>query len=414
MVHPLMVGVGSYALLEVFLHLFLQRLRKRFANIIITSKDALPEIPREGLEKFLKHGFDPELGWVRKPGTRKVEKSYAGDTEYSITGDGSRANPGHDHLSMLIDTFGDSYTFCRHTNDDETWQFFLAKRLNVRVTNFGVGNYGLDQALLRFTRELPRLKGRILLIGIVPETIKRNLSVWKHYNEFGNILGFKPRFKLVDGKLVLVPNPINSEEKFQDIKSYLPGIQKEDYFYKEKFRKCLFSFPYVLSILKNPKKKLSLLAIFGGAYLMELLHIDWKNAALLPKEKIVRSASFDLKDRISFYGQSSLIVLTVKILEQFACRAKKKGMHPVFVMFPEYDDLRLMQQENRAYYQPLLDEAEKFLPALDVGASLRGVKDIKSIYSNRDYGGHYNAKGNALVAKIILAFLKKRGLVKES
>lgn len=39
---------------------------------------------------------------------------------------------------------------CREVNDNETIQYFLSNLTNSFVSNYGVGNYGLDQAVLRF------------------------------------------------------------------------------------------------------------------------------------------------------------------------------------------------------------------------------------------------------------------------
>jgi hypothetical protein len=72
------------------------------------------------------------------------------------------------------------------------------KNLNLHVLNYGVGNYGFDQALLRFEKN-KHIQLEITIIGIVPETINRINSIWKHYLEFGNIYGFKPSFFIKGG-----------------------------------------------------------------------------------------------------------------------------------------------------------------------------------------------------------------------
>ena len=64
------------------------------------------------------------------------------------------------------------------------------------VLNFGVGNYGMDQAYLRLKREYDKNRTEIVILAVVPETIVRVLNVYKHYYEYGNTFGFKPRFIL--------------------------------------------------------------------------------------------------------------------------------------------------------------------------------------------------------------------------
>ncbi len=50
---------------------------------------------------------------------------------------------------MLLIIFNNlSFVFSRQVEDDETWQHFLSRLSHSNVLNFGVGNYGFDQALL--------------------------------------------------------------------------------------------------------------------------------------------------------------------------------------------------------------------------------------------------------------------------
>ena len=264
---------------------------------------------------------------------------------------------------------------------------------------------------MRFKREVKKLSSSIVIIGIVPETIKRNLSVWKHYNEFGNTLGFKPRFKIEKGKLKLIPNFINTENKFFEIKKYLSRINEEDYFYKEKFKRYIFTFPYTISIIKNPRIKLNLLFLYGSAYLLDSIGIKWKKLKFLPREKIRWAVSFDLKDRISYYCKKDLLELTLKILMEFSNLANKNGLTPVFVMLPEYDDMVYIKRTGDIFYKGLIDSASKFMLTLDLSEKIVKVGNIGSIYSNKEYGGHYNTKGNALVAETIFDLIQKEGLL---
>jgi hypothetical protein len=50
------------------------------------------------------------------------------------------------------------------------------------VGNYRVGNYGLDQSLLRLERELPQLEAEVVVMGVVPETVVRVQSYWKHFD----------------------------------------------------------------------------------------------------------------------------------------------------------------------------------------------------------------------------------------
>ena len=103
--------------------------------------------------------------------------------------------------------------------------------------NFGVGNYGVDQAIIRLKREFPKNKTKVVILTVVPETISRILSVWKHYYEYGNTFAFKPRFIIKNGDLELIKNIVDTKEKFSKYYEFIDEIKKYDYFYKRKFQK---------------------------------------------------------------------------------------------------------------------------------------------------------------------------------
>ena len=88
-------------------------------------------------------------------------------------------------------------------------------------------------------------------MGVVPETICRRQSQWKHYLEFGNIHGFKPKFTLVNEKIKLISNPLMKKSKIDNLAKIIKEISRTDRFYEEKFKKNIFKFPYVFSFCKN-------------------------------------------------------------------------------------------------------------------------------------------------------------------
>ncbi len=166
-------GVGWYGVLlgifEVISRATIRYLREQ-SPLFITEQDEQPVLSPEGLQKFFTHGYDPELGWVRKPNTSKQERGKSGTTKFHINEYGARRNPGHENLPGKISCYGDSFTFSRQVNDNETWEWYLSELTQSNVRNFGVGNYGIDQALLRLKREFPKHKSKIVIMGVVPGT----------------------------------------------------------------------------------------------------------------------------------------------------------------------------------------------------------------------------------------------------
>ena len=125
--------------------------------------------------------------------------------------------------------------------------------------NFGVGNYGVDQALLYYQRHDLPLSTEVVILGFVPETICRVQSYWKHYLEFGNIFAFKPRFTFENKKLILHQNPIKNLSDYEEIEKIIDTIKYTDGFYKNKFRKLQFRFPYLATFLLSFRRNITLI-----------------------------------------------------------------------------------------------------------------------------------------------------------
>ena len=57
---------------------------------------------------------------------------------------------GDQYTTTKIITFGDSYVFC--ATDDKILGRAIWQKLKTNILNYGVNNYGIDQALLRYKR----------------------------------------------------------------------------------------------------------------------------------------------------------------------------------------------------------------------------------------------------------------------
>ena len=137
---------------------------------ILSSKDLFPNISDELLNKF--NSYDSEIGWISKKKSIKTEISRGKLVKYTYNQKGARSlGIEKDKIDSTISTYGDSYCMCREVSDSETWQAFLSTYLKENVLNFGVGNYGLDQSILRLKREFKSNQTRTVVIGITPYTI---------------------------------------------------------------------------------------------------------------------------------------------------------------------------------------------------------------------------------------------------
>jgi len=400
--------IGILIFLEIISHVLVNKLREEF-QWLITQKDENPKLSETELKKFFKQGYDPELGWIRNPNTHKEEIGKFRSTKYNIDSKGSRKNPGHEKLPKKISFYGDSFLFGRQVNDNETCQWYLSKLTRSNIANFSVGNYGLDQALLRLKREYPKNKTNIVIMGVVPSTIVRILSMWKHYNEYGNTFGFKPRFIIEKEKLKLIKNYIDSEKKFYKYEDYLPEIRKHDYFYKTKFKEEMIRFPYLISILSDSFRVIPLIFLVSKN---KWFRKDKKSGGYPNAMKKIMEINLELRYDL-FSKNMSAVILLEKMLKEFSRYGKEKKFKPIFLLMPQKDDLLFIRKKKKSYYENFIKKIEKNVFTIDLTKNLINRNDLDKIYSDDNkYGGHYSSKGNELIAKIIYEKLKNKEIVK--
>ena len=99
-VYVAIIIVGFIVLEAIFRYLIF-KVNRGFQWLIL-QKDEYPKLPLKELEKFFEHGYDQELGWVRKP-----------NTEHNEIGKNSRVTkwtkpippPIHKYLAALVFSF---------------------------------------------------------------------------------------------------------------------------------------------------------------------------------------------------------------------------------------------------------------------------------------------------------------------
>lgn len=369
---------------------------RRSCPWIITRADECPTLDPQGLNKFLEDGWDSQLGWVRKPDTSHDEVGKENrTTRYHIGPDGARVNPGFGGETPIIAAYGDSYTFARQVNDDETWTHILSQILGGNVANLGVGNYGLDQALLRLERDFETHSAPVVLMGVVPETICRILNIWKHYSEYGNTFGFKPRFVIEDGALRLLPNPVNVPDKFHRLDEIVPKLKEDDFFYARKFSCDMLRFPYLWHLARSWPRNGPLLwdavrdRLTGGGGSRAFMRVMERNIAIAA----------------ALYREKKPQDLMLALARRFAAFARARGAVPVIVMFPQLFDLKRLRSGD-PYYEPFLARLkEEGISVIDVAPVVLERNDDRALYIDDRFGGHFSAEGNRLLAEYLATHL---------
>ena len=398
----LAIGIVS---LEILLQGIVRALRNEF-QWLIKEEDEHPVLDKNGLNKFFNSSYDPHLGWVRRANTTGKERGQKGTITFHVDELGARKNP-HQTGKPLVAAFGDSYTFARQVEDGETWEAQLSKRIGRDVLNFGVGNYGADQGLLRYEKtDLPEdVKAAVL--GFVPETICRVHSYWKHYLEFGNTFAFKPRFRLSEeGDLQLLENPMKTQEHFERLDEIIPQVSKHDEFYERKFRSVQFRFPYLISFFRNPERHFSILsALIKRAY----SRAEGRSDSRIENRPFKLIMKYNIQGSHEMYADEQAKQLLRQIFIRFRQKAELRGHIPLILVMPQLLDLELTEGEE-APYEPFYKDLQAVVDVVDMTRIFK-QKDYHRLYIDDQYGGHLSVEGNRLVAEEIKKWLQTKHLL---
>ncbi len=164
---------------------------------------------REDVDYFLDPGrpgwarFDALTGYV--PSDIVIRDGVDGActfNSYEDLGSAATANPSHRPVARRminyrdqdcrVNTYGDSFTQCHQVSDGETWQENLAAHLGEPIRNFGVGGYGVYQALCRMRAIEPASHGTgFVVLNIFDDDHVRNVDAarWFRISRFRTAMG---------------------------------------------------------------------------------------------------------------------------------------------------------------------------------------------------------------------------------
>ena len=376
-------------ILEIFINYIVHYNKKDF-QWLITEDEELPDFNKKNIDSFFKSSYNKGLGWLKRPNITDFHDKIKKKTKFSIDKSGARKSQ-YTKLKNKIEAYGDSFVFGRYVKDEQVWTEILSKNLNSHVINYGVGNYGFDQALLR--HEKNKHTGSIYtIIGVVPETINRINSIWKNYLEFGNIYGFKPSFFLKGEKLKLRKNPITKKNDFHKKKiiKIIKFVSMNDIFYKKKFKKFQFRRPYFISFFRNFNFNCKL---FSKIFLFLFSGQKDKKKYLFPLYY-----SNNIEGANKLYANKENTKLFSLLIKRFKNNTKKRNSIPVIIIFSQKRDIELFRKEKN-YYCSFFNSI-KDVKIIDL-TNVLSKKNIQRIYLDEEHGGHLTAYGNRVVTKKI-------------
>ena len=171
--------------------------------------------------------YDEKLGWTYRPNSIRQAGTF------TINGSGLRSTrdytPAPPADTLRIALFGDSFTAGDDVDDEEVWghqleNLLVEAGLRAEVLNFGAGAYGMDQAFLRWIEQGKSFAPDIVIFGLQPENLARNVNVFRQLLHGSGPPFSKPRFIVNSQDLQLINSPTLPPEQlisaFEDFSNH--------------------------------------------------------------------------------------------------------------------------------------------------------------------------------------------------
>jgi hypothetical protein len=357
-------------------------------------------LTREEIDRFLDPDapswarFDEQLGYL--PNDSDVPDNIDGAiSEYRYGPLGERRRINHSTDPCRLNTYGDSFTQCHQVSDGETWQEVLAAHLHEPVRNFGVGGFGVHQAVTRLRRvEAGPGKAPFVILNIYLDDHYRSIDAyrllrlgrwWRDYDRSLTTSMFHAnpwehvRLDPATGELVVRPNLCPTAESLYDlcdtdflihhfehdlVTQKLIADQSGRYDYLEEYEDLLGRLGIAHPAAASPRAT---------------AHALWESCAFEATRLILTG----LRDEMQAAGKQLMILLTYPaetVVGHLADGSRPDG--------------------------PVIDAIEGLgLPYVD-GLALHAAdyadfKPDPEAYTRRYYAGHYTPLGNAHYAFMI-------------
>lgn len=333
--------------------------------------------------------FDPDLGW-------KLRADYRGGKQHTNAA-GLVATREYEKRPaagvVRIAAFGESFTQCIVPNGG-TWEQVLEDSCQgIEVLNFGVSAYGPDQAYLRYMGEGKHYHPNIVLIGFMTENIWRLGNVFRTYADPMNSPLAKPRFRLVDGELRLIPSPLRNDDDFRELIALNtdPALRDRLGHHDNFYRRYVYYQPTWL-VRHSPLGRLAFFT-FQMA--------DWKLRDLNTMNIVNPNGCYNTASEAYRILEALLVRWTGEVM--------REGAVPVVLVFPQITDIEKWRRGERPkQYQPLLDFMRaKGIRCIDLMDAFQSCTVAEAFSAD----GHYNELGNRLVAARIGDSLQTWGLI---
>src|ERR1041384_2373769 len=374
------------ALAEAFSFVVIKIISPRLGQPILRTS-AIFHDQSVRIQRMLDHSdslfmvFDAALGWRFRPG-------YRSDL-YTIGMNGLRGTREYTTLPapgvLRADAFGDSFVFGGEVNDSVAWPAIVEREFSkIEVPNYGVGAYGSDQTFLSVVASGRELHPQVVIVGWVPDDLRRNVNVYRRFLSTDEQPLVKPRFVLSPtGALTLVPTPLSGAEPFRQFLERprdVVTMGRQDSWYTP-------------LIYRDP--------LYDYSATVRLATTGWLWA----------SRRYWGSNRLYVGGvinpHAGAFRLQVALFDRPADSIRQQGSEPLFVLFPDREQLGRVLRGTPLAYQPLLDTLRAHgLNPLDASQAFVGAagSDVDRFFMV----AHYSPTANHLVARWIGRILEEK------
>ncbi|MBX3333519.1 MAG: hypothetical protein KF876_05305 [Nitrospira sp.] len=308
------------------------------------------------------HTYDELLGWRLGPNRNSADSKYWASTE------GLRAP--HEGISFRksvqqtdIALVGDSFTFGYEVTYEETYGYYLEQMLGsqFRILNFGVSGYGIDQAFLRYERDVRPWKPKIVVFGFISNDAERTMWVYPFASGIGwwDYPFSKPRLILYGEERVNLNVPTLSPEAILSRKSIseLPGIEYQRGYSPNDWQERFYHYSYLIRLLESYSS---------------------------PPSPVSPEVS-----------RETLLSINASILKTFLRSAEKEQSVPLVIFFPSDHELE-KPKTTLPLGKQVLEKAG--IEYIDPTSCLLEVPPADRFMPQH----HYTPQGNAAIAKCLL------------
>ena len=306
--------------------------------------------------------YDDALGWTVGANRR------GGDGMYLSSAEGLRAasqgavlaGPKMRHRVAIV---GDSFVFAERVTFEDSWGHLLEANSGgkLEVLNFGVGGYAIDQAYLRFKKDILGWQPDIAILAFPLADFHRTVTVYPFINwpEWG-VPFSKPRI-VRDGSALKVLN-----------------------------------FPTIAPPAMFSKASIADLPLLGHDAGYRARDWRWSLTDASYAKRALFSALAPGSQPGPQVSEDELIGVNAAILQAFIKLANENGIIPMIAYLPSWPEIERLSRGGKSPGLRIMHQTGvAFVDAtpcvLEVGAAAGYVPDDP----------HYSARGNAAVAKCI-------------